>query len=140
MNCRYLLNLTSKPDLTGLDRLLHLMSTSYGILCPTGCEIFESNDHVYYDINSRNSHGETALMIASVENDLEMVDFLLTMDDIDVNMWDNADYHALITAVDMNHIEIVRSLVNSGKVDVNRGFSNENYGTNSIDNCSSSRI
>ncbi len=74
--------------------------------------------HEKIKVNTKNSEGSTALMIASQNGHADIIRLLLKKD-ADVNMQDNDGFTALIYAVQNRHAEVVKELLNHEKIDVN---------------------
>jgi ankyrin repeat protein len=66
------------------------------------------------DVNHQNKKGETALMIACINNNFKLVDLLLETKKINVNLKNNECQTALMIACINNSSDIVKSLINSG--------------------------
>lgn len=70
------------------------------------------------DINTCNSSGETALIIAATNWHNELVRYFLTLSLINVNQTDIFGRNALICAIDKNNVEIVKLLIQDGRTDL----------------------
>lgn len=72
------------------------------------------------DVNVQDAQGTTALMIASMNNDENIVKFLLQLPAININVQDDKGLTALMHAVIENHQYIVRTFLDSSKArDIN---------------------
>ena len=73
-----------------------------------------------HDINDSDSDGNTALILAACEHNIEIVRMLLKITHIDVNRRNNQGYTALMFASSKGgHIGIVRMLLNVQNTDMN---------------------
>ena len=74
------------------------------------------------NINSRDKHGKSALMVASAIGDVSMVRLLLTQVDLEDNHCDEGNTSALICASQGGHREVVKMLLENGaQVDLQDG-------------------
>ena len=70
--------------------------------------------HANADVNARNTRVQTSLMLAVMDQNLPMVELLLTAPGIDVNIPDESGWTPVIQAIEDNSPTIVRALVNAG--------------------------
>ena len=71
------------------------------------------------DVNAQDEYGQTALIIATDNDDIEIVKILLEGTNTDVNAKDKYEQTALMIATDNGDIEIVKMLLENPNIDVN---------------------
>lgn len=73
------------------------------------------------DVNCHNKKKLSGLYVASQKNDQKMVDFLLSLDDIDVNVHNKSTpgHTALMIACELGHVHVARSLLNHPDLKIN---------------------
>lgn len=71
------------------------------------------------DVNCVDNCKESALIIASKNNHIKLVEFLLSLPEIDPSLSDAFGRNALICAVDKCNIEIVKILIKDDRIDIN---------------------
>ncbi len=88
----------------GLDTVIQLLVDTHGV-----------------DVNRRSGHGQTPLIVAAMEGQLAAVQVLLAADGIDVDATGYPfEYTALYHAAKKGHDVVVQTLLDTGKVDVNK--------------------
>ena len=70
-------------------------------------------------MNAKNNVGQTALMMATHNNHIEIVTKLLEVSGIDLNATDDKDWNALMIAVHGDRNEIVAKLLEITGIEVN---------------------
>ena len=81
----------------------------------------ERRDHPLVDVNLRDKDGQTALYVASVTGNDEIVKIILEHPDINVNKGRTADGKTpLIVAAEEGHLSTVLLLVGHPKLDINK--------------------
>ncbi len=70
-------------------------------------------------IQHKNKRGYDALFIATLNNQKEVVDILLSQEDINLNSIDTHNNTPLILAAEKGYLEITESLLNQEKIDIN---------------------
>ena len=107
-------NLITSNKLTD-DQAISMIQLKYKIVKPKEDCIYGANDYV--GINYQNEHGGTALMIASIEDDRDIVRFLLSQG-ADPNIRDDGGDRetALMYASHHDNEEIVRILTSFGGI------------------------
>ena len=123
---KFLLNIESDIDITlHEDERGH---TAFMLAILRGhlnvVRVFANNDKV--DIYRPNSNGVTPFEIAVLEEDLDIVEFFLSIEsDIDINLFeDESGYTLFMYAILAGHLDVVRVFANNDKVDIYRPNSN----------------
>jgi len=83
---------------------------------------------VYY-IGDRSTSTESLLHYAVLEGDIDVVQFLLAMNNVDVNKANGRGYTVLMLACRYNRISVVRLLLNVVDIDVNKA---DGYGNTAL--------
>ncbi|ORX79468.1 ankyrin, partial [Anaeromyces robustus] len=64
-----------------------------------------------YDVNDIDEYGYTPLMKACIGGKIEIVKFLINQSNANINNTNNSEYTALMFAVENNHFDIVKYLI-----------------------------